>query len=247
MTSPARTARLARYALWQGLDFAREKGLAIALILAALTVGTVSLTTSGDAPTFRGPGGAANLARFTFQLISSISTALIVISFTGLSGFDRAQGFTRFYFAKPLVPSAFYAQKWVVHLACLSLIVAVWLGLLAAVYGPFDVGPTLQAFVLRTVLYGGVIFLLSALVSADIAAFSGVFLGGELLNILAGDRVWATNLVLWVFPWRRFSDIDARLVQQVTLPLPHVAHIVGVGLGCVVAGVFVLRSRRLTQ
>lgn len=238
-------ARLARYVAYQLLDFGREKGIAIAFILAALTAAGVQVANADAALGFDGEAGKVRLARFAFQLVTSVSLLFVVIGYSGLCSFDRSQGFGRFYFAKPVDPSAFYTLKWLVHAAGLSAIVAVWLGALVAFYGTFDAMPIVLAFGMRLVLYGGLFFLLSTLVAAEVAVFSGVYLLGEIGKLLAGDRAWAKDALPWLFPWQRLSDLDAQLLSGVTPPLVDVGYIVGVGLAASVGAVVALRVRRL--
>ncbi|MCU0622486.1 MAG: hypothetical protein MUF53_01335 [Gemmatimonadaceae bacterium] len=241
----ARRARLARYVAWQGLDFLRERGLAVALILAALTVAASSIGGGAPETGFDGAAGKVRLARMTFALATSISLLFLVVGFNGLCSQDRAQGYARFYFAKPVDPAAFYVLKWCVHAIGLLAIVGAWLATLAVVFGPFDAGPTLVGFGLRLVLYGGVLFLLSALVTAEVAVFSGLFLVGEVCKLLAANHDWARPVVTWAFPWQRFGDLDAVLGAGGALPSTAVAHVVGTGLVATLLAVLVLRRRRL--
>lgn len=238
-------ARLGRYLAWQALDFFRERGLAVALILGALTLAGTTIG-GGDPETgFDGAAGKVRLARLTFSLGTSISLLFLVVGFNGLCSQDRSQGFARFYFAKPVDPAAFYALKWLVHAFGLVAIVSIWMGALAIFYGPYDGGPTLVAFGLRLVLYGGLLFLLSTLVTAEVAVFSALFLGGELAKLVAAGRPWAESLVTWTFPWHRLPTLDAMLGTGTALPPTAVAHVVGTGLAAAVAAVLVLRVRRL--
>lgn len=238
-------ARLLRYVAFQLQDFGREKGVAIAFILAALTAAGVQVASADEALGFDGEAGKVRLARFAFQLVTSVALLFVVIGYNGLCSFDRSQGFGRFYFAKPVEPSAFYALKWLVHAVGLSAIIALWLGTLAAFYGTFDATPIALAFGVRLILYGGLFFLLSTLVAAEVAVFSGIYLLGEISKLLADDRAWAKDALPWVFPWQRLSDLDARLLTGVTPPVADVGYVVGVGLAAAVAAVIVLRTRRL--
>jgi hypothetical protein len=239
------TARLGRYVAWQTLDFLRERGLAIALILSALTLAAGMIGAEGPEAGFSGAAGLVRLSRFTLSLVTSISLLFLVVGFNGLCSADRTQGFARFYFAKPVDPSAFYGLKWLVHAVGLGVIVLAWTGTLAAVYGPYDAAATLVAFGLRLMLYGGLFFLLSVLLSAEVAAFSGLYLGGELAKLLADDRAWARTAVTWAFPWHRLTELDALLEKGAALPLDAVLHVTGTGLGALVLGLVLLRRRRL--
>jgi ABC-type transport system involved in multi-copper enzyme maturation permease subunit len=228
-------ARAGAYAVWQLRDYLKDRGLST-LVVAALSayLGWSMMTDASPMPRptdatsaellvrFGSAGAvyAARMAEFSFHFMRSMLGALIFLgalfAMNGIVANDRKQGFFRFLFAKPLTPARYYGQAFVVHCVGFMLVIV----LLALLYGVI-VWPVLSLqFVLVVglmfVAYAGVAFLLSAAARWDWLSLVAV----------SGTPV-----------------ISA--AQAPAIPWPLVLWFGGYGLLCYIAGLVVLRFRRL--
>jgi ABC-type transport system involved in multi-copper enzyme maturation permease subunit len=266
-------ARAGAYALWQLRDYLKDRGLST-LVVAALSayLGWSMMTDSSPMPRpsdaasaellarFGSAGAvyAARRAEFSFHFMRSMLGAMIFLgalfAMNGIVANDRKQGFFRFLFAKPVTPSRYYGQAFVVHCVGFLLVMV----LLALLYGVI-VWPvlTLQFMLvvgLMFVAYAGVAFLLSAAARWDWLSLVAVSVAATFLWTKFGASTHPLAKLLYLLPPLHRADevyvavsgtpvISAAGAPDV--PWPLVLWFGGYGILCYIAGLIVLRFRRL--
>lgn len=166
---PHRRARLGRYAFWQMRDFGLQTAfvtLVLFGLLGAMFVLQIhdreQLFTNAHRPV------PTTMAVRTFQeLLQMFEFTAPIIALSGILSSDRTSGYTRFLFAKPLSPLAYYAQSLAVRLIGFIVLACAmqWAWSLfepPAVSWKFVVDITAFAITI-----GGMIFVLSALTKYD--------------------------------------------------------------------------------
>jgi hypothetical protein len=198
------------------------------------------------------------MAEFSFHFMRSMLGALIFLgalfAMNGIVANDRKQGFFRFLFAKPLTPARYYGQAFVVHCVGFMLVIV----LLALLYGVI-VWPVLSLqFVLVVglmfVAYAGVAFLLSAAARWDWLSLVAVSVAASFLWTKFGASTHPLAKLLYLLPPLHRAD-EVYLAVSGTpvvsaagapdVPWPLVLWFGGYGILCYIAGLVVLRFRRL--
>jgi ABC-type transport system involved in multi-copper enzyme maturation permease subunit len=266
-------ARAGAYAVWQLRDYLKDRGLST-LVVAALSayLGWSMMTDASPMPRptdatsaellvrFGSAGAvyAARMAEFSFHFMRSMLGALIFLgalfAMNGIVANDRKQGFFRFLFAKPLTPARYYGQAFVVHCVGFMLVIV----LLALLYGVI-VWPVLSLqFVLVVglmfVAYAGVAFLLSAAARWDWLSLVAVSVAATFLWTKFGASTHPLAKLLYLLPPLHRAD-EVYLAVSGTpvisaagapdVPWPLVLWFGGYGILCYIAGLVVLRFRRL--
>ena len=264
-------ARTGAYALWQLRDYLKDRG--VSTIIVAILTGYLSfesvvkelpfprvadpvsadlIARFGSAPAVH----AARMGQFNYALLSSSLGALVFVgalfAMNGIVANDRKMGFYRFLFAKPVTPTRYYGQAFIVH----------WLGflavmlLLAALYGlvvwPVVTGALVVVLALMFLAYAGIAFLLSAAARWDWLSL----VAASLVSVLLWQRFGASThplatLLFLLPPLHRVNEIFASVpgapgaAAPSEIPWPLLAWLAGYGAACFVAGLVVLRYRRL--
>jgi hypothetical protein len=260
--TPAK-ARLGPYALWQLRDYLVDRGAPTFLIAALFgSISVYPIVKGVDASVARlsarslAAYGGLEAARRTMLLdtselflrnfLGSLVFLGALFAMNGIVANDRKQGFYRFLFAKPLSPSRYYGQAFVVH----------WIGflgvalLLMLLYGalvlPVISVPLLAALALMFLCYAGIAFLLSAAARWDWLSLVAVTVAAQYLWDQLGDSPSAlARLVYLLPPIPRTGEVYAAAAKGVALPWHTLLWLAGYGAACFVAGLVVLRHRRL--
>ena len=266
-------ARAGAYALWQLRDYLKDRGLST-VVVAALSayLGWSMMTEKAPMPhpsdvvsaellvRFGGAGAvyAARMAEFSFHFMRSMLGAMIFLgalfAMNGIVANDRKQGFFRFLFAKPVTPSRYYGQAFAVHSVGFMLVML----LLGALYG-FVVWPVLTPqFVLVVglmfVAYAGIAFLLSAAARWDWLSLVAVSVAATFLWTKFGGSTHPVAKLLYLLPpLHRADEVYAAVsgtpvisaAEAPVVPWPLVLWFGGYGILCYIAGLVVLRFRRL--
>jgi ABC-type transport system involved in multi-copper enzyme maturation permease subunit len=266
-------ARVGAYAGWQLRDYLKDRGLST-LVVAALSayLGWSMMTEKTPMPRstdavsaellvrFGSAGAvyAARMAEFSFHVMRSMLGAMIFLgalfAMNGIVANDRKQGFFRFLFAKPVTPSRYYGQAFVVHTAGFMLVML----LLGAIYGvvvwPVLSLPFLLVVGLMFVAYAGVAFLLSAAARWDWLSLVVVSVAATFLWTKFGASTHPLARLLYLLPpLHRADEVYVAVsgtpvisaAQAPAIPWPLVLWFGGYGLLCYLAGLVVLRFRRL--
>ena len=266
-------ARVGAYSAWQLRDYLKDRGLST-LVVAALSayLGWSMLTEKVPMPR-RSDGVsaellvrfgsasavyAARMAEFSFHFVRDTIGAVIFLgalfAMNGIVANDRKQGFFRFLFAKPVTPSRYYGQAFVVHFVGFMLVML----LLGAIYG-FVVWPVLSLQFLLVVglmfiAYAGVAFMLSAAARWDWLSLVAVSVASVFLWSKFGRSTHPLSVLLYLLPPLHRADEVYVAVSGTPVisaahapfvPWPLVLWFGGYGILCYIAGLVVLRFRRL--
>jgi hypothetical protein len=260
--APRRGARLGRYSLWQMRDYAFNRGvptMIVALLFGYLGVSAMLAALHG--PT--GPPvrlieeyGSIDAARTAWQhqlSVNFVATFLgmfaflgALIAMNGIVSNDRKLGFYRFLFAKPMTPAAYYGAEFLVNGACFLALTV----LLALLYGAI-IEPVLSVRLLVAVsagylCYAGLGFALSALSRWDWLSLVAVAGAADILWKLYGASTNPLAVLLRLFPpVHRTSEAYSAVAHGMPLPWQSVLWLAGYGTIAFVAGLAILRHRRL--
>lgn len=260
--APRRAARLGSYTLWQVRDYALHRGaptLIVALLFGYLAVTSMYMTLDARR-------GAASYQVRQYGSVEAAQQAMLhdasmglVAGFIGIYAFlgaligvngivsnDRKFGFYRFLFAKPVAPSALYGTEFAVNgLGFLVLTVA-----LALLYGtivePILSAPLLIVIMAAYLCYAGLGFALSAISRWDWLSLVAVAGAAEVLWKFYGDSTSPFAALLRLLPpLNRTADVYSAAAHGVALPWHSVFWLAGYGVVAFIAGLAILRHRRL--
>ncbi len=233
---------------------------ALPLIMILLTVG-LPLYGMKTTPGFWETSQGADFARQLFK--STVTLFLPVGAFLAVSNViskDRQQGYTRFYFSKPVNAIGYYAQTFLLH----GLVYVALFGLITFVFGrltsPIPVPGAIAAAALTFVLVGSLGFMLGALTRFDGGILAVIYLLASLTQQLVAQATESGPGTLEALP--RFVRPLATILPPVhamsaqrellflggqALDMSSVAHILGYSAGAVALGVIFLRRLPLAR
>jgi hypothetical protein len=260
--APRRGARLGAYTLWQLRDYAMNRGaptVIVALLIGYL--GVSAIFTRLDSPIgiseamiqeygSVAAARAAALHDLSVGFVASFGGTLAFLgalfAMNGIVSNDRKLGFYRFLFAKPVSPSAYYGTEFAVN----GLGFLILASGLAAVYG-FVVEPALNVSLLIALAagylcYAGLGFALSAISRWDWLSLVAVAGTTDVLWKVYGHSTSPLVKLLHLLPpMNRTSELYAAAARGLPLPWQNVLWLAGYGLVMFVAGLAILRHRRL--
>jgi hypothetical protein len=262
-----RQSHLARYGLWQLRDYAINRGAPILLGFGML--GTLMLL-----PLLKGMHKqmdalpAKAMAKLAEQhggpdgvrawLVHDLSkgflggfTGLVVfwgalLAMQGLVSNDRRLGFYRFLFSKPVSPSRYYGQAFLLHSAGFLAVLTILGGLYGAYVEPV-LSPNLYLVIAAVFLfYAGILFLMTTLVRLDWLLMAVLLFVARILwdQYEKSTSVFAKLLYL-LPPIHRTSDVYNALFGGTALPWHTIEWIAAYGAVCLIAALAVLRTQRL--
>ena len=264
-------ARAGAYALWQLRDYFKDRGvptLIVATLSAYLGLNPIleRMPRLGDPVPARllerfgtvEAVYAARMAEFNFMFLRSILGTLVFLgalfAMNGIVANDRKQGFFRFLFAKPVSPSRYYGQAFFVHWFGYMMVMA----LLGVLYGfvvwPVLTQPLLLVIALMFVAYSGIAFLLSAAARWDWMSLVAVSILATFAWTRFGESTHPLAKLVYLLPPLHRSDEVYAAVSGTpimaagppqAIPWPILGWLAGYGVACYLAGLVVLRHRRL--
>ena len=259
---PRRSARLGAYAWWQVRDYALNRGaptLIVALLFGYLGVSSMlRIVNSPAGPPIRlleryGSVEAARQAMLHDASMSFVATFIgtyaflgALIGMNGVISNDRKLGFYRFLFAKPVAPAALYGAEFAVNsIGFLALTVALAL-LYGAIIEPVLSAPLILAAAAGYLCYAGLGFALSAISRWDWLSLVAVAGAADILWRLYGDSTSPVAALLRLLPpMHRTSEVYSAASHDLVLPCQSVLWLAGYGAVAFVAGLAILRHRRL--
>jgi hypothetical protein len=256
------------YALWQLRDYFKDRGLPTMIVgtLAAYLSLSELLEPRTQAEMMAqlrmrfGSAEAAAAAWPTYvdvTFVSSILAALVFLgalfAMNGIVANDRKFGFYRFFFAKPVTPSRYYGQAFLVHWAGFMAVITL-LGLIQGIIvRPVLTQSLLLIVALMFLAYAGIGFLLSAAARWDWLSLVVVSIAADLLWKRFGTSDHPLAALLYLLPpLHRVNEVFAAAAgapmpfgTPAAIPWALVSWLAGYGVVCFLAGLFVLRHRRL--
>lgn len=257
------SARVGRYGLWQLRDYLFDRGAPTMIVLSLFGYLTLAPMLSSferrlamlPATLVTRYGGADGARAVLLQetntmfLRSFLGAVVFMGAFFAMNGIvanDRKQGFYRFLFTKPLSPSRYYGQAFLIHWAAFVAIAAAMMAAYGVLIAPLPMMGLLTAVPLMFLLYAGIAFALSAAARWDWLSLVAVTVLATWLWGRFGEStsVFAKLLYL-VPPLHRTSEIYEAVASKTPLDSGLLAWYAGYGLACYVIGLVVLRYRRL--
>ena len=251
------------YALWQARDYFLDRGIPTAIvglllgyITAAETLQRIHVTMETMPQRVIAKYGSLEAARlpllkqasesFLSNILGSIVFIGVLLAINGIIASDRSKGYYRFLFAKPVSPVRYYGQAFVVHWVGF----VVTLSLLALLYGVM-VYPILSFQFLGVttamfLMYGGVMFLLSASMRGDwlvLALFTAMSTAlwswfGQSPSIFSG-------LLYLLPPLHRTPELYGAVAAGSPVNRGLLSWLAAYGALCVAAALLVVRHRRM--
>lgn len=248
--SPATTApddrpargRLPRYALWQARDYALERGVP-SLLVGALLAWQVRLSLRA-APEL-GQVSEATALQVYALLLGPLGFFVTLLGTNGIVSTDRTQGYFRLLFARPIRPTRYYLQAFLVHwIGCLAA-AAMVLALVGLALGRPAPPRTLTFIALYYLALGGIVFLASALARFDWLIAGVLWSTPDLIHPLAlgGRDAWARLLDPLLPPTYVIDDVISAMMGGGRVPMGPAIHLLGYGAACLALGLLVVRRR----
>jgi hypothetical protein len=262
-------ARVGAYALWQLRDYLKDRGvptMVVATLSAYLSLSAIFEPAPREEimAILRARFGTAEavqaawMTHVNFAFLTSTLNALIFVgalfAMNGIVANDRKLGFYRFLFAKPVTPSRYYGQAFLVHWAGFMVVMT----LLGLVYGvimsPILTQRLLVAIGLMFVAYSGIAFLLSAAARWDWLSLVAAAVAANLLWARFGASTHPIAKLLYLLPpLHRANEVYLSVAGTPVLgsaspdgiPWALLVWLTGYGVLCYLAGLVVLRYRRL--
>jgi hypothetical protein len=256
-------ARLPRYGLWQLRDYLLDRGTPTVIVASlggyltlAPLLSTVhrrlDLLPAVLVQRYGGPEGARVVLMqemnelFLRSFLGAVVFMGALFAMNGIVANDRKQGYYRFLFSKPLPPTHYYGQAFLIHWAGFVAVTA----LMATAYGafltPFALGPLLLVVALMYLMYAGITFALSAAARWDwlslvtVTALATFLWGrfGESQSVLA-------KLLYLLPPLHRTNEIYEAVAARAPLDMGLLYWFAGYGVVSYIIGLVVLRFRRM--
>lgn len=258
-----RRSRVGRYALWQLGDYLRDRGGPTFLICVLFGyLGAGHITTMVARQLTSAPQkliaayGTLEAARqailhdasvsFLRSFLGAVVFLAALLATNGIVATDRKQGFYRFLFAKPVSPSRYYGQAFLMHGAGFLLVFVV----LALVYGYF-ITPVLTVsllvgLALMYLCYAGIAFALSASARWDWLSLVTVAVAASYCWGRYGESTSPYAGFLYLLPpLHKTTEVYDAIASGMALPWHTLAWLAGYGAACYLIGLVILRYRRL--
>ncbi|MEO8336613.1 MAG: hypothetical protein ABI664_16650 [bacterium] len=257
------SAHIVRYGAWQLRDYLKNRGfptIVVAVMGAYLTLVPIlanfrkqmQILPPKLIERYGGMDGArATLMRDANEMFLVAYLGIFVylcalFAMNGVISDDRKKGYYRFLFSKPVSPSRFYGQLFLVHLVGF-LIVACALGLLhGALVAPVLTLQLVSVVALMFIMYAGVGFALSAAARWDWLTLVAATVFANFMWLTFGQ---STSVFAWLLyllpPLHRTSEIYEAVAKHAPVNGGLLSWFAGYGIVCFVIGLVVLRYRRL--
>ncbi len=239
--------RLARYALFQAMDYARERGFPL-LLVGALLLLMAARGAIGSAGLELGSGDVRALA-LVMVFLELFAPTAVLIAVNGIVSGDRKHHYYRLLFAKPIAAPRYYGQAFLVSLFGTLAATLVVLLVFRAVFGAIPVVASLHFVLLYFLLFGGVGFLLSAITEYDWVALGVVWsLAWLLRSWFPAGESWLGRVVdLLLPPLQLLAGAAAPLLGGAGIDARSRLWVVGYGVAAFAAGLLVVRFRPMAS
>jgi hypothetical protein len=260
-----RRSRLGSYALWQARDYLMDRGiptLIVSVLFGYLTVAPMVANVRRGIENMPqrliAKYGSIELARvallkdinepFLRTFLGVIVFLGALLAMNGVIANDRNKGYYRFLFAKPVSPLRYYGQAFVVHWAgflAISVLLALLYGQLVS---PLLSGPLLAGMATMFLLYGGIVFALSAAFRRDWLLLVLITALSTYLWDRFGESESILSKLLYLLPpLNRTTEIYYAVASHSAVNWRLLSWFGAYGAACVVAGLLVIHTRRMGE
>jgi hypothetical protein len=210
-------------------------------------MGFMIVKSDGRGIDFASPRGAqfiGDVIRFVLG-----ATFISTLSFLSVARFisdDRANGYFRFYFSKPVSITGYYVQAWVLHglvSIALTWAAALWV---QSLMHPIPIGGIVLLGALSWVVIGGVGFFFSALTNLDTVILVVLMLLSKILHSVNSDSPeflwgWVKASLPVLMPTDRLGQVMEAAITGTAIAMGDVLYAVAYGGIAFTAGVVILR------
>jgi hypothetical protein len=255
---PRRRALMGRYALWQAGDFVINVGIITIILfglLGVIAIMQIRLNEQYFIASHRTMPLAGRLGPF-LEVFAMFTMVGPIIAMSGVVSQDRTSGYTRFLFAKPVSPRAFYLQSVAVRMIG-YLVVGHILVLAYSFYQPPSYTVRFVAdMLLSFISVGGILFLFSVASRYDGLLLVVFLLLGSIVRDSWEKAAGIKHAVTFLFPpVNHVGDLHHWVVgvngvgsmAAVEFPAKWVWWNAGYGLACGILGLYLLRKVPLTK
>lgn len=256
-------AQLGRYGLWQLRDYAMDRGLPtiiVSVLFAYITLTPMLMIFNRQMQTLPpatiaryGSVDAARVAMlhdinasFLRSFLGAVVFLGALFATNGIVADDRKKGYYRFLFSKPISPSRYYGQGFLIHWAGFVGVVCVMALFYGALVAPIISAPLVYVLALMFLMYAGTAFALSAVARWDWLSLVAVtVLASYMWGRFGESTAVAAKLLYLLPPLHRTNEIYEAVAKGAPLNASLLAWFAGYGIVCYVIGLVVLRYRRL--
>jgi hypothetical protein len=256
-------ARVSRYGLWQLRDYLIDRGLPTIIIIALggyLTLAPAMMVFDRRLATlparliekYGGVEGARAVLmqemneNFLRGFLGAVVFMGALLAMNGIVANDRKQGFYRFLFSKPLSPSRYYGQAFVVHWAGFLAVMLLMSTVYGFVFAPLPLQGLTIALAIMFLLYAGIAFSLSAAARWDwLSLVTVTAVATYMWQRFAESSSPLAWLLYLLPPLHRTNEIYEAVAARTPLDSGLLAWYAGYGAACYVIGLVILRYRRM--
>jgi hypothetical protein len=185
-------------------------------------------------------------AAFLRGFIGSMIFLAALLAMNGIVANDRKLGHYRFLFSKPITPPRYYGQAFAVNMGAYLLLMSLMALLYGVLVTPILTPSFLAGVAIVFLLYAAITFLLSAAARWDWLSLVAVTVAATVLWEKYGASTSPLARLLYLLPpVHKTNDVYVAVANGAALPSHTLAWIGGYGALCFVAGLLVLRHRRL--
>lgn len=243
---------LLAYLPWQARDLAVRGSAPLGILLALGGLPIAAFLYQQGVVDLANDPRQAEFVRAVYQGVAPLTITLGAFLFmTSSLAMDRDKQHVRFLFSHQVNPVSYYLQRFV--LGMLVFLALFSLGPLALEFllgGDVQVLGTLAGYAISLVLIGGMTVLASSLTNRDgVLLILLYILVRSLQQLTAQDLLpdWMTPLVRGMPPLGTMSELTTALVQGNAVQTTDVVHVLGYGLGMLIAGLLVVRRAPLVR
>lgn len=163
---------------------------------------------------------------------------------------DRERSHVRFFFSHPVAPAPFYLSRFIVGLATFAACFLPVPLLMRALGADVPLLGSMVAMLTVFMLIGGLTTLCAALTNKDGLALIIAYVVTQALQRLAATDAlpaWSQPIARGLPPIESLNLIMKSLFEATDWPVTDIIHVVGYGLGLLVAGLLVLRRAPLVR
>jgi ABC-type transport system involved in multi-copper enzyme maturation permease subunit len=258
-----RGARVGRYGIWQFRDYLMDRGLPtliVCVLFGYLTVAPILVFAKRQLAIMPPRliakyGGVEGAHAVLMQDVNEqfLRTFLGVVVFlgalfatNGIVADDRKKGYYRFLFSKPVSPSRYYGQSFVINWIGFVVVACGMTLIYGALVAPMISVPLVYVFALMFLMYAGIAFALSATARWDWLSLVAMTVFASFMWGRFGDSTSVLAKLLYLLPpLHRTAEIYDAVAKRTPVDTTLLAWFGGYGVACYLIGLVVLRYRRL--
>lgn len=242
---------LLAYLPWQAREMA-VRGLApLAILLVVGGIPTYAFLNGQDVVDLANNSTQADTVKAIYQSVASLAITLGAFLFMSSSvALDRDKQHVRFFFSRQVNPVNYYLQRFVVGMLLFLALFGIVPGAIELFMTDVNVLGSIGAFAISLVLIGGLTVLAAALTNRDGLALILSFVIIRTLQQLSTQDLlpdWMEPVARGLPPIETMAQLSKALVEGNTFQTTDLIHVVGYGLGLLVAGLIVMRRSALVR